>query len=155
MSDNVGSLDIMVKIKKVRTEAKIPNYATEGSAGLDLSACISEPIIIKSGQRQLIPTGIAVQLPSKYYVTLIFPRSGLGSKYGINLANCVGVIDSDYTGEFQCSIQNNSDVDFEVKPGDRIAQMVFMPIAIANLQIVDELNQTQRGDKGFGSTGVS
>jgi len=149
----MGSLDIVVKIKRINEDVEEPFYATLGSAGVDLLAYIERPIIINPGYRAMIPTGIAVQLPSRHLVTLIFSRSGLSSKYGISMANGVGVIDSDYTGEIICPIQNNSNEEYIIKPGDRVGQMIFMPIALASLQFVDELDETERGNAGFGSTG--
>ena len=149
----MSSLDIVVKIKRINEDVEEPFYATLGSAGVDLLAHIERPIIINPGCRTMIPTGIAVQLPSRHLVTLIFSRSGLSSKYGISMANGVGVIDSDYTGEIVCPIQNNSNEEYIINPGDRVGQMIFMPIAIASLQFVDELDKTERGNAGFGSTG--
>lgn len=148
-----SNLDIVVKVKRLRNNKNEVKYATSGSAGIDLIACIDAPIIINPGQRAMIPTGVAVQLPSKHLATMIFSRSGLGGKYGISMANGVGVIDSDYRGEIICPLQNNSNEDFIIKPGERVGQMIFMPVALAALEFVDELDETQRGDGGFGSTG--
>lgn len=148
-----SNLDITVKIKRLRDNKTELKYATVGSAGIDLVACIEKPIIIAPGQRAMIPTGIAVQLPARHLATLIFSRSGLGGKYGISMANGVGVIDSDYRGEIICPMQNNSSEDFIINPGERIGQMVFMPVALAAIEFVDELDETSRGDGGFGSTG--
>lgn len=151
-------MDIEVKIKLIRTiEGQadfIPSYATTGSAGMDLRACIEESIIIEAGKIAKIPTGIAVQIPDRYAGGFVFPRSGLSSKYGISLINCVGVIDSDYIGEIICPIVNHSDKEFTINPGDRIAQLVFMPVCNATLIQVDELQDTERGSGGFGSTGL-
>lgn len=147
--------DIVVKVKRVgegRTE--LPEYASAGAAGLDLAANIPSPMIIPAGGRERIPTGVAVQMPDRYLVGLVFARSGLASRYGVNLANSVGVIDSDYTGEIICVLQNNGDESYTVRPGDRIAQLVFLPLAVASLQLVSELEETTRGTGGFGSTGV-
>lgn len=146
-------------VKFVRTnsasgvEAKIPEYATPGSAGMDLSACIPEEITIKPGEIVRVNTGIAIQLPHSGIGGFVFPRSGLSSKHGISLANCVGVIDSDYTGEISCPVINHGNSDYTIKPGDRIAQMVFMPVLNARLQEVNKLEATERGSGGFGSTG--
>ncbi len=146
-----------VKIKytnpKIGDEIIPPYYATDGSAGMDLSACIESPNTLEVGQKIVIPTGIAIQLPSNGYVALIFARSGLGIKHGITMSNGVGVIDSDYTGEIKCGLVNLGDKPYTIQPGDRIAQMVFMPIAIAKLVPVDELQTTERGSGGLGSTG--
>jgi dUTP pyrophosphatase len=151
-------MDIEVKIKLVREiEGQadiIPSYATSGSAGMDLRACIEEPIVMEAGQIAKIPTGIAIQIPDRYVGGFVFPRSGLSSKYGISLINCVGVIDSDYTGEIICPVINHGDKSFTVNPGDRIAQLVFMPVCNATLVQTDDLQETQRGSGGFGSTGL-
>jgi len=146
-------------IKYIRTSInnlnqKTPEYATAGSAGIDLSACISENIIIKPGEIVKVSTGIAIQIPHKGIGGFVFPRSGLSSKYGISLANCVGVIDSDYTGEIICPIINHSCSDYTIKPGDRIAQIVFMPVLNVKFQQTDKLEETERGSGGFGSTGI-
>lgn len=147
-------LNINVKIKKMRSEVGDLFYATPGSAGVDLTACIDRPVTIRQGCRVMIPTGIAIELPSKNFVTLIFARSGLSSKHGIAMANGTAVIDSDYRGEIICPMQNNSHEDYTINPGDRIGQAVFMPVALANFEYVEELDQTERGAGGFGSTGL-
>ncbi len=148
---------MQVKIKKmspkIGQEVKFPHYATSGSAGIDLSACIDEPMVLKPGEIQKIPTGIAVQIPTPEYGGFVFPRSGLSSKHGINLVNCVGVIDSDYTGEILCPLQNNGSQIYTIQPGERVAQLVFMPIVQVELVLVEELVETGRGTGGFGSTG--
>ena len=141
-----------VKIKYLNDKAIKPEYATDGSAGMDLSAAMDAPIVLKVGGRAMIPTGIAMQIP-KGYGGFIFPRSGLAYKKGISMANCVGVIDSDYTGEIRVVLHNISCHDYTVNPGDRIAQMVFLPVALADLTVVEELEKTDRGSGGFGSTG--
>ncbi len=151
-------MDIEVKVKlmhKIGGQVDfIPSYATQGSAGMDLKACIEEPITIAPGQIVKLPTGIAIQIPDKYTGGFVFPRSGLSSKNGISLINCVGVIDSDYIGEIICPLVNHSEKEFAINPGDRIAQLVFMPVCNASLVQVDELMETERGSGGFGSTGV-
>lgn len=131
-----------------------PFYATSGSAGMDLSACIDEPVVIKKGEIKMISTGIAISLPSNEYVAYIYARSGLACKKGICLANSVGVVDSDYRGEIKCGLINLSNEDFTVNHGDRIAQLVIAPVAIAEIQECETLDETQRGAGGFGSTGV-
>ena len=131
-----------------------PFYATPGSAGMDLSACIDEPIVIKKGEIAFIPTGIAISLPSNDYVAYIYARSGLACKKGITLANCVGVIDSDYRGEIKVILINWGTEDFTVNFGDRIAQLVIAPVCIADINITEDLDETSRGTGGFGSTGV-
>ncbi|MDF2521570.1 MAG: deoxyuridine 5-triphosphate nucleotidohydrolase [Clostridia bacterium] len=151
-------MDIDVKIKlmrKIDGQADfIPSYATSGSAGMDLKACIEVPVTIAPGEICKVPTGIAIQLPNRYAGGFVFPRSGLSSKNGISLINCVGVIDSDYTGEIVCPMVNHSDKEFTINPGDRIAQLVFMPVYNAALTLADELEETERGSGGFGSTGI-
>lgn len=151
-------MDIDVKVKLVRTidgqADVIPSYATAGSAGMDLKACIEEPLMIEPGQIAKVPTGIAIQIPNKYVGGFVFPRSGLSSKHGISLINCVGVIDSDYTGEIVCPVVNHGKAEFHINPGDRIAQLVFMPVCNASLIQVEELEKTERGSGGFGSTGI-
>ena len=131
-----------------------PFYATSGSAGMDLSACIDEPVIIPKGEIRFIPTGIAIALPSNQYVAYVYARSGLACKRGITLANCVGVIDSDYRGEIKCALINHGQEDFTVNHGDRIAQLMIAPVCIADVSVKEELNSTDRGVGGFGSTGV-
>ena len=131
-----------------------PFYATEGSAGMDLSACIDEPIVIEKSKIAFVPTGIAISLPSNEYVAYIYARSGLACKKGITLANCVGVIDSDYRGEIKCALINLGEEDFTVNFGDRIAQLVIAPVCIADINVVENLDNTLRGTGGFGSTGV-
>lgn len=142
-----------LKIKKVRNNATIPTRATEGSAGMDLYACIENPVTIKPGQRVTIPTGIAVALSNNQYAIFIFARSGLGIKHGISLSNGVGVVDSDYRGEICIGLINQSDKSYTVNPKDRIAQMVVMPVCIPNIILTDNLDTTLRSDGGFGSTG--
>ena len=144
---------LTVKVKQLSPDAKLPYYATEGSAGMDLSACLSEPVLLKKGEIRLIPTGIAIGLPSADFAAFVYARSGLASKHGICLANSVGVIDSDYTGEIKCPLINLGREDFWIRPGDRIAQLVVAPVVQAELQAVVELDETARGAGGFGSTG--
>ena len=148
-----------ITIKYVKTSiekesmSKIPEYATAGSAGMDLSACISEDITIKPGEVVKVNTGIAIQISDRGIGGFVFPRSGLSSKYGISLVNCVGVIDSDYTGEIICPVINHGSSDYTIKPGDRIAQIVFMPVLNVKFEETDKLTVTDRGPGGFGSTG--
>ncbi|MBR5774536.1 MAG: dUTP diphosphatase [Clostridia bacterium] len=143
----------ILKIKKVRENAIIPKRATEGSAGMDLYACIDAPIEIKLGERVMVPTGIAIALPDANLVALIFARSGLAVKKGINLSNSVGVVDSDYRGEVQVGLINQSQETYTLEAGERIAQMVIMPVALPVIEEVAELDSTERGEGGFGSTG--
>lgn len=120
---------------------------------MDLAACIDEPITIKAGEHKIIPTGISIALPSNQYVALVYVRSSLGFKKGVTLSNSVGVIDSDYRGEIKVSLANLSSNDFVVAPGDRVAQLVITPVCIPEIEVVDELSETDRGEGGFGSTG--
>lgn len=147
--------DITVKIKRISNDSlAIPSYATPASAGVDLSADLREPITLGPGENVKIPTGLAIELPDQSVVALVFARSGLASRHGIGLTNGVGVIDSDYRGEIQVLMQNLGTQPVKIMPGDRIAQMVFMPIFHALFDDVAELQETQRGAGGFGSTGL-
>ena len=131
----------------------MPVYATEGSAGLDLFASIEEELLIKPKAILNIPTGIAIHIGNKNIAGFVFSRSGLSSKYGIGLVNSVGVIDSDYVGEIICPMINHSEKNYIIKPEDRIAQIIFMPIYTANFILTDKFDNTKRGAGGFGSTG--
>ena len=142
-----------LKMKKVRENAIIPKRATAGSAGLDLCACIDEPLTVKAGERAVIPSGIAIALESSEVVALVFARSGLAIKHGISLSNSVGVIDSDYRGEICVGIINTSREDYTVNPGERIAQLVLTPVIPAEPVEVESLDETERGAGGFGATG--
>lgn len=138
---------------KIGTEIPAPYYASKGAAAMDLHACLEEAVVIPAGKRVMIPTGIAIALPSADYVALIFARSGLGIKHGIAPANCVGVIDSDYRGEIKVGLQNHGDADFTIRPGDRIAQMAILPVFQVEMEQAEDLDETDRGAGGFGSTG--
>lgn len=138
---------------KLGREIPWPSYATEGSAGLDLRACIDAPVTIPAGGRASIPTGLAIALPGADYAALVFARSGLAVKHGICLANGVGVIDSDYRGELLAALCNQSEEDYTIQPGERVAQLVIMPVTQATLSITHTLDDTARGTGGFGSTG--
>ena len=142
-----------LRIKKLRENATIPMRATEGSAGMDLYACIDSPVTIKPGDLALIPTGIAIEIPSQNFVAYIFARSGLGIKHGICLSNGVGVIDSDYRGEVCVGLCNVSDKPYVIEPFERVAQMVIAPVLTPDVVEVDELSDTARGEGGFGSSG--
>ena len=146
-------LNVKALSPKIGAEIPAPFYASAGAAAMDLHACIDEAIVIPAGQRRVIPTGLAIGLPSADYVALVFARSGLGIKHGIAPANCVGVIDSDYRGEIMVGLQNSGDTDYTVQPGDRIAQLMITPVVQAQVTLVDELDDTARGAGGFGSTG--
>ncbi|MBQ3969780.1 MAG: dUTP diphosphatase [Clostridia bacterium] len=144
-----------LKIKKVKENAVIPKRATEGSAGIDLYACIDEPVTIGSGDLVKIPTGIAVELPDSSMAAFVFARSGLGINHGIAPSNAVGVIDSDYRGEVCVGLTNHGSKPFTVEPQTRIAQLIVMPVLPLPVQEVTELTETQRGDNGFGSSGIN
>ena len=146
-------LKIKALSSKIGHEIPAPFYASAGAAAMDLHACVEEAVTIPAGGRAVIPTGIAIALPSPDYVALIFARSGLGIKHGVAPANCVGVIDSDYRGEILVGLQNSGDEDYTIQPGDRIAQMMITPVVQAQVTLVDELDDTARGAGGFGSTG--
>lgn len=142
-----------IKVKKLKDEAVVPSRATEGSAGCDLYACIAESLTLEPGGLSMIPTGIAIELPENGYAAFLFARSGLGVKHGICLSNGVGVVDSDYRGEICVGLCNVSDKPYVITPGERIAQMVIMPVVCADFMLCDELSETQRGNGGFGSSG--
>lgn len=148
-------MDLKIKAVSPRIGADIPfpYYASAGAAAMDLHACIEQAVTIPPGERVFLPTGVAVALPSADYVALVFDRSSLGVKHGIALSNGVGVIDSDYRGEIGVGLVNLSRVPYTVQPGDRVAQLAVMPVVRANIVPVHELDQTERGEGGFGSTG--
>lgn len=145
--------EMIVKVQKKREGAIIPQRATVGAAGMDLYACIDEDITIKAGESALVATGIAIELPSKEMAAFVFARSGLATKFGIALANSVGVVDSDYRGEIYVSLRNFSTQDYTVKQNERIAQMIIMPVLPVSFCEVESLEDTVRGEGGFGSTG--
>ncbi len=151
------SKKISLKIidKKIGTEYPIPRYATDGSAAIDLYSCIDIPLQVHSNETKLIPSGIAVHMNDPSMAATIIPRSGLGHKHGIVLGNLTGLIDSDYTGEIKISCWNRSDTVFTINPGDRIAQLMFVPVIKVEFDIVDEFSKTNRGANGFGHTGTS
>lgn len=157
--ENYTGQDIEITLKINRISDRIgkdipdPFYATEGSAAMDLHACTDAQVTIAPGKQVLIPSGIAIQLPSPGYVALVFARSGLAIKSGICLSNGVGVIDSDYRGEILVGLVNLSDRVYTVRPGDRIAQLMVTPVSRPNLSFVPCLDETERGAGGFGSTG--
>jgi dUTP pyrophosphatase len=146
-------MNIDVKILDPRMVDQLPAYATPGSAGLDLRACLETPLTLLPNAWQLVPTGIAIYLKDPGYAALILPRSGLGHKHGIVLGNLVGLIDSDYQGQLMVSAWNRSDVAFTVEPMERIAQLVIVPVLQAKFNVVTEFPASQRGEGGYGSTG--
>ncbi len=151
------SKEVQVKIlnKKIGKDIKIPEYATEGSAAMDLRACLDEEINLSSRDTVLISTGLAFYIADKNYAGIILPRSGLGHKHGIILGNSVGLIDSDYQGELMVSLFNNSNKSFIIKPGDRIAQFLLIPIISIKYNFVDEFQITERSSGGFGHSGTN
>lgn len=142
-----------LKIKKLKPNAKIPMRATNGSAGMDLYACIDSPLTIAPGELAIVPTGIAIELPDSGCAAFLYARSGLGVKHGICLANGVGVIDSDYRGEVCAGLCNVSDKPYTISPDERVCQMVIAPVFLPDIKEVSELGGTERGEGGFGSTG--
>ncbi|MBL8500383.1 MAG: dUTP diphosphatase [Nitrosomonas sp.] len=144
---------IDIKILDVRLHEQLPAYATPGSAGLDLRACIEQPMTINPGETCLIPTGIAIHLADTGLAALVLPRSGLGHKHGIVLGNLVGLIDSDYQGQILVSCWNRGQTSFQLNPLERIAQLVIVPVIQVEFNRVDNFDQSHRGEDGFGSTG--
>ncbi len=143
-----------LQILDERLKEQLPAYATAGSAGLDLRACLDEPLTLQPNAWQLVPTGMAIHLADAGYAALILPRSGLGHKHGIVLGNLVGLIDSDYQGQLMVSAWNRSDTPFTIQPMERIAQLVIVPVVQAQFNIVDDFSvATERGAGGYGSTG--
>ena len=138
---------------RLGNEIPLPDYATEGSAGLDLRACIDEPIVLKPGATILIPTGLAIHIADHQTAAVLLPRSGLGHKHGIVLGNLVGLIDSDYQGQVFVSCWNRGDTVFTINIGERIAQMVFVPVIQVDFEHVKEFDESNRGEGGFGHTG--
>jgi deoxyuridine 5'-triphosphate nucleotidohydrolase len=146
---------IQVKIldQRIKGEFGLPHYATDGSAGLDLRACLDSALTLEPGETQLIPSGIAIHINDASLAAMLLPRSGMGHKHGIVLGNLVGLIDSDYQGQVYISCWNRSQNAFTIEPGDRIAQMVFVPVVQAEFDVVDEFSASERGAGGFGHTG--
>lgn len=145
-------LQIQALSEKIGREIPLPYYATEGAAAVDLHACIDEAVTLPPGGRALLPTGLAAAIPAGH-VGLLAVRSSMGIRHGVTLSNGVGVIDSDYRGEIIVALTNLSDTDYTIQPGDRVAQLVIMPVTQADISVVDELDETERGAGGFGSTG--
>ncbi len=146
-------MKIDVKILDPRLAEQLPNYATPGSAGLDLRACLDAPLELAPNAWQLVPTGLAIHLGDPAYAALLLPRSGLGHKHGIVLGNLVGLIDSDYQGQLMVSAWNRSNTSFTIAPMERIAQLVIVPVVQAEFNLVNEFPASQRGAAGYGSTG--
>lgn len=148
------NIEVEMKVLDERMADFIPAYATAGSAGLDLRACLDEEVVLQPGETLLVPTGLAIYLADPSYAAVLLPRSGLGHKHGIVLGNLVGLIDSDYQGELKVSLWNRGSEPFAVKPFERIAQMVVVPIVQAHFKRVEEFVGSSRGEGGFGSTGL-
>ena len=146
-------MKVDVRILDPRMTDQLPAYATPGSAGLDLRACLDEPVTLAPNAWQLVPTGIAIYLHNTGYAALLLPRSGLGHKHGIVLGNLVGLIDSDYQGELRISAWNRSDATFVIQPMERLAQLVIVPVMQASFNVVADFAPSQRGEGGYGSTG--
>jgi dUTP pyrophosphatase len=144
---------IDLKVLDARMAEQLPTYATAGSAGLDLRACLDAPLVLEPGQTQLIPTGLAIHVADPGLAAIILPRSGLGHKHGIVLGNLVGLIDSDYQGQLMVSCWNRGQATFTIQPMERIAQLVIVPVVQAKFNVVDEFGVSDRGAGGFGSTG--
>jgi dUTP pyrophosphatase len=146
-------IDLKILDSRVKEEFGLPHYATDGSAGLDLRACLDAPIDLQPGQTELIPTGLAIHICDSSLAAVILPRSGMGHKHGIVLGNLTGLIDSDYQGQLFVSCWNRGQEGYTINPGDRIAQMVIVPVVQAEFNIVEDFAESDRADGGFGSTG--
>ncbi len=146
-------MQLDVRILDPRLRERLPHYATDGSAGLDLRACIDAPLVLEPGAAQLLPTGLAIHIADPRFAAMILPRSGLGAKHGIVLGNLVGLIDSDYQGPLMVSCWNRGRDAFTIEPMDRIAQMVVVPVVQVQWNVVDAFDDSARGAGGFGSTG--
>ena len=147
------SISVDLKILDTRMQEQLPSYATSGSAGLDLRACLDSAVVLNPGETTLVPTGLAIHLNNPAYAAMILPRSGLGHKHGIVLGNLVGLIDSDYQGQLMVSAWNRGQTPFTIEPLERIAQLVIVPVQQVQFNIVQEFDNSDRGDGGCGSTG--
>jgi dUTP pyrophosphatase len=147
------ALQVRILDARLGSEFPLPQYATAGSAGLDLRACIAQPVTLEPGQAELVPTGLAIHLSDPNLAAMILPRSGLGHKHGVVLGNLVGLIDSDYQGALMVSCWNRSAARYEIQPGERIAQLIVVPVLQVALEIVSEFSASARGDGGFGHSG--
>lgn len=148
------SIELKILDPRLGDSIELPHYATGGSAGLDMRACIDEPVTVEPGETVLIPTGLAIHIDNPGLAAVLLPRSGLGHKHGIVLGNLTGLIDSDYQGQVFISCWNRSSTSYEVQPAERIAQMVFVPVEQVHFEIVDEFADSDRGDGGFGHSGT-
>ena len=149
----MNNIELKILDERIGNEFPLPDYATSGSAGMDLRACLKEELLLKPGETELIPTGMAIHIGDESLAAIILPRSGLGHKHGIVLGNLVGLIDSDYQGQLFVSCWNRGNTEFSMQPGERIAQLVFVPVVQAKFQIVDNFDESERGHGGFGHTG--
>jgi dUTP pyrophosphatase len=150
---SVKAVQLKIIDPRLGQEIPLPEHATDGSAGMDLRACVENNTIVHPGETQLIPTGFAMHISDSGMAAVILPRSGLGHKHGLVLGNLVGLIDSDYQGQVYVSCWNRSDKEFEIKPGMRIAQLVFVPVVMADFEVVESFEASERGAGGFGHTG--
>ncbi|MBK5143933.1 dUTP diphosphatase [Budviciaceae bacterium BWR-B9] len=146
-------IDVKILDPRIGSTFPLPTYATVGSAGLDLRACLDAAVTLNPGETQLLPTGLAIHIADPSLAAVILPRSGLGHKHGVVLGNLVGLIDSDYQGQLMVSVWNRGQTPFVVEPGERIAQMVFVPVVQAEFNIVEDFESSERGEGGFGHSG--
>lgn len=149
------AIELKILDSRLGDSIPLPHYATDGSAGLDMRACIDKPLTVSPGETQLVPTGLAIHIADPAIAAVLLPRSGLGHKHGLVLGNFSGLIDSDYQGQVFISCWNRSMTAYEIEPGERIAQMVFVPVEQVKFQVVTEFGDSERGDGGFGHTGTS
>ena len=150
----MNNIPLKILDPRIGSEFPFPDYATSGSAGIDLLACLDAPLTLEPGQCDLIPSGIALHIADPSLAAILLPRSGLGHKHGIVLGNLVGLIDSDYQGEIKMSCWNRSDAPFEIQPGDRIAQLVVVPVLQCKFDVVESFEESERSTGGFGHTGT-
>ncbi len=148
------NIELKILDPRIGDSIELPHYATGGSAGLDMRACIDEPLTVEPGETVLVPTGLAIHIGDPTLAAVLWPRSGLGHKHGLVLGNLTGLIDSDYQGQVYISCWNRGSKSYEVQPGERIAQMVFVPVEQVRFDVVDEFHESDRGDGGFGSSGT-
>ncbi|EPK7357676.1 dUTP diphosphatase [Kluyvera sp. STS39-E] len=146
-------IDVKILDSRIGQQFPLPTYATAGSAGLDLRACLDEAIVLAPGETTLLPTGLAIHIADPSLAAVMLPRSGLGHKHGIVLGNLVGLIDSDYQGQLMVSIWNRGQTTFTIEPGERVAQMIFVPVVQAEFNLVESFEATDRGEGGFGHSG--
>ena len=148
------AIELKILDSRLGKSIPLPNYATDGSAGLDMRACIDEPLTVSPGETELIPTGLAIHIGDEGLAAVLLPRSGLGHKHGLVLGNLTGLIDSDYQGQIFISCWNRGSKTYEIKPGERIAQMLFVPVEQVRFVVVDEFENSERSDGGFGHSGT-